>query len=95
MQQRHGGHGLRPCGAGLQRVAGLRRRRESLSPAGDGRDEDEPVSGVPGVHGGHGRGPSGGVKKGKRREGGGEQCVHWGWFFLVGPKLFNAAQAHE
>ena len=80
MQRRHGGHGLRPCGAGLQRVAGLRRRREPLSLAGDGRDEDEPVSGVPGVHGGHGRGPSGGVKKGKRGEGG-RAVRSWGWFF--------------
>ena len=94
MQQRHGGHGLRPCGAGLQRVAGLCRRHEPLSLAGDGRDEDEPVSGVPGVHGGHGRGPSGGVKKGKRGEGG-RAVRSLGMVFLVGPKLFNAAQAHE
>ena len=92
MQRRHGGHDLRPCGAGLQRVAGLRRRREPLSPAGDGRDEDEPVSGVPGVHGGHDRGPFG--REGKRR-GGGRAVRSWGWFFLVGPKLFNAAQAYE
>ena len=94
MQRRHGGHGLRPCGAGQQRVAGLCRRREPLSLAGDGRDEYEPVSGVPGVHGGHGRGPSDGVKKGKRGKGG-ESSAFTGDGFLVGPKLFNAAQAHE
>ena len=80
MQRRHGGHDIRPCGAGLQRVTGLRRRREPLSLADDGKDEDEPVSGVPGVHGGHGRGPSGRIKKGKRGKGG-RAVRSWGWFF--------------
>ena len=77
MQRQHGGYGLRPCGAGLQRVAGLRCRREPLSLAGDGRDEDEPAGGMPGVHGGHSRGPSGGVKRG-----GGESSAFMGMVFF-------------
>lgn len=63
MQRRYGGCSIQPCGARLQRVARLCCRREPLSLVGDGRDESESVSGVPGVRGGHDKGPSGGVKK--------------------------------